>query len=247
MKMLPRKDFPISRRHFLRTSGVAGATIAAPLIIPARLLGADAPSSRIRVGHVGCGRIAQSHDMPGVARSGLAEVVAVCDLDSKRVASGKATIERLYRDKPAPQVDTYGDYRELIARKDIDAIVISTPDHWHAEIALAAIKAGKDVYLQKPMTMTHEEGVILRDSIVKSGRVFQLGSQQRSWGPNEQFRKACELVRSGRVGQLKQVEIGLPTDPTKSDDPEQTIPANLNYDMWLGPTPKVYYSEQGVH
>jgi myo-inositol 2-dehydrogenase/D-chiro-inositol 1-dehydrogenase len=97
------------------------------------------------------------------------------------------------------------------------------------------------------MTMTIEEGVLLRSAIVKSGRIFQLGSQQRSWGPNEQFRKACEFVRSGRVGQLKQVEIGLPTDPTKPDDLEQPIPANLNYDAWLGPTTKVYYTEQRVH
>jgi predicted dehydrogenase len=135
----------------------------------------------------------------------------------------------------------------LLARPDIDAVTISTPDHWHAEIALAAIKAGKDVYLQKPMTMTHEEGVLLRDVVVKSGRIFQLGSQQRSWGPNEQFRKGCEFVRSGRVGQLQAVEIGLPTDPTKPDDPEQPVPPHLNYDMWLGPTPMVYYTEQRVH
>jgi len=185
----------------------------------------------------------------GVAHSGLADVLAVCDLDSKRTVSGKATVERLFREKqaPAPKIDIYGDYRELLARRDIDAVVISTPDHWHAEIALAAVRAGKDLYLQKPMTMTHEESVLLRDAVVKSGRIFQLGSQQRSWGPNEQFRKACEFVRSGRVGQLKQVEIGLPTDPTKPDDPEQAVPANLNYDRWLGPTPQVYYTEQRVH
>lgn len=238
----------LSRREFLHTTAVAAAAVTSPLIIPARLLGADAPSNRIRVGHIGCGRIAQSHDMPGVARSGLAEVVAVCDLDTKRIASGKATIAKLYQGQaPTPKVDTYGDYRELLTRKDIDAVVISTPDHWHAEIALAAIKAGKDVYLQKPMTMTHEEGVLLREAIVKSGRIFQLGSQQRSWGPNEQFRKACEFVRSGRVGQLKAVEIGLPTDPTKADDPEQPVPTNLNYDMWLGSTLEVYYTEQRVH
>jgi len=245
---LPQKTSRgISRRHFLRTTAMTGAAVTAPLIIPTRLLGADAPSTRIHVGHVGCGRIAQSHDMPGVARSGLAEVVAVCDVDAKRAASGKATIKRLYGETPAPKVDAYGDYRELIARKDIDAVVISTPDHWHAEIALAAVKAGKDVYLQKPMTMTHEEGVMLRDAVVKSGRIFQLGSQQRSWGPDEQFRKAGEFVRSGRVGQLKEVEIGLPTDPTQPDDPEQPLPANLNYDMWLGPTPNIYYTEQRVH
>jgi hypothetical protein len=239
----------LTRREFLHATSIAAAAAIAPMIIPARLLGADAPSNRIRVGHIGCGRIAQSHDMPGVARSGLAEVVAVCDLDSKRIASGQATIEKLFQGNsaPSPKVDTYGDYRELLARKDVDAIVISTPDHWHAQLALAAILAGKDVYLQKPMTMTHEEGVLLRDAVVKSGRIFQLGSQQRSWGPNEQFRKACEFVRSGRVGQLQRVEIGLPTDPTAPDDPEQPVPPNLNYEMWLGPTPKVYYTEQRVH
>jgi myo-inositol 2-dehydrogenase/D-chiro-inositol 1-dehydrogenase len=239
----------LSRRKFLRTTTVAAAAVASPLIIPVRLLGADAPSNRIRVGHIGCGRIAQGHDMPGVVRSGLAEVVAVCDVDTKRQASGKAAVERLSQRSgtPAPKVDVYGDYRELLARSDIDAVVISTPDHWHAEPALAAIRAGKDVYLQKPMTMTHEESVLLRDAVVKSGRIFQLGSQQRSWGPNEQFRKACEFVRSGRVGQLQRVEIGLPTDPTAPDDSEQPVPANLDYDMWLGPTPKVYYTEQRVH
>lgn len=235
-----------SRREFLRTTALV---VSAPLILPSRLRGADAPSNRIRVGHIGCGRIAQGHDMPGVARSGLAEVVAVCDLDSKRQASGKATVEQLFQGSnvPAPKIEMYGDYRELLARADIDAVVISTPDHWHAQLALAAIKAGKDVYLQKPMTMTHEESVLLRDAVVKSGRIFQLGSQQRSWGPNEQFRKACEFVRSGRVGQLKQVEIGLPTDPTAPDEGEQPVPPNLNYDMWLGPTPDVYYTEQRVH
>jgi predicted dehydrogenase len=238
-----------SRRDFVRKIAIATGAIAFPLIAPSRLFGADAPSNRIRVGHIGCGRIAQSHDMVGVARSGLADSLAVCDVDSRRAVSGKAAIERLYRERtePLPKVDVYADYHELLARKDIDAVTISTPDHWHAEIALAAIKAGKDVYLQKPMTMTHAEGVLLRDAIVKSDRIFQLGSQQRSWGPNEQFRKACEFVRSGRVGRLKQVEIGLPTDPTAPDDPEQPVPSNLNYDMWLGPTPKVYYTEQRVH
>lgn len=246
-KPVTRSSF--SRREFIRKTTVATAALGAPLIIPARLRGTDAPSNRIRVGHIGCGRISQSHDMLGVARSGLAEVVAVCDLDAHRRASGQATIQRLFQrsDAPAPQVELYGDYRELLSRKDIDAVVISTPDHWHAEIALAAIKTAKDVYLQKPMTMTHEESVLLRDAAVKSGCIFQLGSQQRSWGPNEQFRKACEFVRSGRVGQLHQVEIGLPTDPTARDNPAQPVPTNLNYEMWLGPTPLVYYTEQRVH
>ncbi|HVZ21462.1 MAG TPA: Gfo/Idh/MocA family oxidoreductase, partial [Vicinamibacterales bacterium] len=222
----------------------------APLIVPSRLLGGpEAPGNRIRVGHIGCGRIARVHDMPGVFKSGLADIVAVCDLDSIRLQGGRELVEKFYHEagRTPPPVATFGDYHELIAQQDIDAVVVSLPDHQHAQVALTAIRGGKDVYLQKPMTMTHAEGVLLRDEVGKSGRVLQVGSQQRSWGPNEQFRRGCEFVRSGRVGRLRRVEIGLPTDPTKPDDPEQPVPPNLNYDLWLGPTPEVYYTEQRVH
>ena len=244
-----QKPGSITRREFVQKGAVAAAVISTPLIIPSRLLGANAPSNRIRIGHIGAGRIAQTHDMPGVAGADLADVMAVCDLDSRRAESGKARIARLYANKagPRPTVTTYGDYREMLARPDIDAVTISTPDHWHAQLALTALYAGKDVYLQKPMTMTHAEGVLLRDTVAKTGRILQVGSQQRSWGPNEQFRKAVEFVRSGRVGNLRRVEIGLPTDPTKPDDPQMPVPSNLNYDTWLGPTADVYYTEQRVH
>jgi hypothetical protein len=126
-------------------------------------------------------------------------------------------------------------------------VVLSIPDHQHAEVAIHALLAGKDVYLQKPFTMTHAESVLLKMEVAKSGRILQVGSQQRSWGPHEQFRQACEFVRSGRVGRLNRVEIGLPTDPTKPDDAPMPVPANLNYDLWLGPTPSVEYTEQRVH
>lgn len=239
----------ISRRTFIQRTGVTAAVVAAPMIIPARLLGANAPSNRVRVGHIGAGRIAQGHDMVGVAGSDLADVLAVADLDSRRAASGKTRVERLFaaRNAPPQKIDVYTDYKQLLARPDIDAVTISLPDHQHAEVALRALRAGKDVYLQKPFTMTHAEGVMLRDAVAKSGRILQVGSQQRSWGPNEQFRKAVEFVRSGRVGQLRRVEIGLPIDPTAPDEPQQPVPANLNYDMWLGPTPEVFYTEQRVH
>jgi len=239
----------ISRRTFIQRTGATAAAVAAPMIIPARLLGANAPSNRVRVGHIGAGRIAQGHDMVGVAGSDLADVLAVADLDSRRAASGKTRVERLFaaRNAPPQKIDVYTDYKQLLARSDIDAVTISLPDHQHAEVALRALRAGKDVYLQKPFTMTHAEGVMLRDAVAKSGRILQVGSQQRSWGPNEQFRKAVEFVRSGRVGQLRRVEIGLPIDPTAPDEPQQPVPANLNYDMWLGPTPEVFYTEQRVH
>jgi predicted dehydrogenase len=239
----------ISRRAFIQRTGVTAAAVAAPMIIPARLLGANAPSNRVRVGHIGAGRIAQGHDMVGVAGSDLADVLAVADLDSRRAASGKSRVERLFaaRNAPPQKIDVYTDYKQLLARSDIDAVTVSLPDHQHAEVALRALRAGKDVYLQKPFTMTHAEGVMLRDAVAKSGRILQVGSQQRSWGPNEQFRKAVEFVRSGRIGQLQRVEIGLPIDPTAPDQPQQPVPANLDYDMWLGPTPEVFYTEQRVH
>jgi len=240
---------PVSRRDFVRTLAGTAALFSGPLLVPSRLLGADAPSGRVRVGHIGCGRIARVHDMPGVFKSGLADTVAVCDLDTRRVAAGRKLIEKFYRDagRTAPEIATYGDYHELLARSDIDAVVLSLPDHQHAQVAITALRAGKDVYLQKPFTMTHAEGVLLRAEVARTGRILQVGSQQRSWGPDEQFRKGCEFVRSGRLGRLTHVEIGLPTDPTAPDDPAMPVPENLNYDLWLGPTPEAYYTEQRVH
>jgi myo-inositol 2-dehydrogenase/D-chiro-inositol 1-dehydrogenase len=248
--MSPRHVGSRSRREFLRTAvGAALAASAAPLILPSRLLGADAPSKRLRVGQVGCGRIARGHDMPGVFKSGLADYVAVCDVDGLRLAAGKELVEKFYRDdgRTAPSVATFRDYRQLLEQANVDAVVISLPDHWHAEVALAAVRRGKHVYLQKPFTMTYAEGVLLERAVARSGTVMQIGSQQRSWGPDEQFRKACECVRSGRVGRLQRVEIGLPTDPTAPDNPEQPIPAHLDYEQWLGPTSDAYYTEQRVH
>jgi predicted dehydrogenase len=230
----------ISRRHLLKT---AAAGAVAPLFVPARAFGAN---DRITVGQIGLGRIAQSHDMPGVIKSEMADFVAVCDVDSRRMADGVKIVEKSYTDRglSAPRIRTFDNYRELLGRRDIDAVVISTPDHWHAEIALAAVNAGKDVYLQKPFTMTHAEGVLLRDAVKRTGRILQIGSQQRSW---EQFRRAAELIRSGRIGNVQRVEIGLPTDPTAENAPPQAIPENLDFNQWLGPTPFAYYTEMRVH
>jgi predicted dehydrogenase len=237
----------LTRRQYCQRMALGAATLAAPLILPRRLLGGpSAPGNRIRVGQIGCGRIARTHDIIGVYYSGVADYVALCDVDSKRAAETRTLVEKLYTDdgKTPPKIALHGNYRELLARKDIDAVVISTPDHWHAEPAIAAVLAGKDVYLQKPMTMTLAEGILLRDVVKKTGRILQIGSQQRSM---KQFRAACSLVRSGRVGRLTHVEIGLPIDPTAPDKPEQPIPDNLDYVQWLGPVADVYYTEQRVH
>ena len=141
-------------------------------------------------------------------------------------------------------VTGYHNYHELLANKDIDAVVISTPDHQHAIVATSAVRAGKDVYLQKPASLTIAEGRLLSNAVQASGRILQIGSQQRS---TVQFRYAAELVRNGRIGELKHVEIGLPGDPSGRDATPMPVPTNLNYDAWLGSTPEVYYTEMRVH
>jgi len=236
-----------TRRTFLKTSA---ALAGFPAIVPSSVFGQNAPSNRINVGAIGVGRISRAHDLPGIWQHDIARIMAVCDLDSKRVELGKQLINSHYAEKggkPYDGVTGYSSHHELLANKDIDAVVISTPDHQHALCAAAAVRAGKDVYLQKPASLTIAEGRFLSDVVQKSGRIFQIGSQQRSLSPWKQFHRTCELVRNGRIGQLKHVEIGLPGDPSGPDAPEMTVPKNLNYDAWLGSTPEVYYTEMRVH
>jgi predicted dehydrogenase len=220
-----------------------------PSIVPSSVLGATSPGNRINVGAIGTGRISRTHDLPGIWKHPQARVIAVCDLDSKRLEEAKTLVNGQYAKqtgKPSDGVMGYVNYRDLLANKDIDAVVISTPDHWHALIAIHAVEAGKDVYLQKPASLTIAEGRALSDAVHKSGRIFQIGSQQRSW-PQGQFRRAVELVRNGRIGELKTVEVGLPGDPAGQEEPTMPVPRNLNYEAWLGSTPLVPYTENRVH
>lgn len=138
----------------------------------------------------------------------------------------------------------YGDHQEMLLNKDIDAVLISTPDHSHAFLGIHAVEAGKDVYLQKPASLTIAEGRALSNAVHRNGKILQIGSQQRS---SPQFRYAAELVRNGRIGALKEVFIGLPSDPGGEVEPEMPIPKTLNYDAWLGSTPYSYYTEKRVH
>jgi len=242
----------MKRRNFIKSSllGTTG-TIAIPAIVPASVFGNNRPSNRILVGQIGCGRIARDHDLPETMKYDHALVTAVCDVDSIRVEKGKTHVDEVYRrlhDKENPvEVKMYSDYRELLIDPEIDAVIISTPDHWHAQIAMEAALAGKDIYLQKPNSLTIKEGRQLSNVINSTGRILQIGSQQRSINPWPQFKRACELVRNGRIGQITNVEIGLPGDPGGSEEPEMAIPENLDYDMWLGSTPEVYYTEKRVH
>jgi predicted dehydrogenase len=242
----------VSRRAALAAAGRGiGATsvLAAgfPAIVPAAVLGPSAPSKRINVGAIGTGRISRVHDMPGVWKYDHARIVAVCDLDRKRMEDAKVLVNGYYSSKtgkPHDGVAAYQDYEELLASRDVDAVLVSTPDHWHARIAIAAVEAGKDVYLQKPSSLTIAEGRALSNAVHRTGRIFQIGSQQRSAA---QFRYAAELVRNGRIGQLRTVLVGLPGDPAGEDQPEMPVPATLDYEKWLGSTPYVYYTEKRVH
>lgn len=234
-----------SRRTFLGAAFAAGF----PTIVPSTVFGQSAPSNRIQVAQIGCGRIARASEFPGVLRhSDIARYIAVCDLDTVRAAGARQLIESYYASKIGKDgytgVKIYSDYREMLQDKSIDAVCISTPDHWHAQPAMEAVIAGKDVYLQKPASLTIAEGRQMADTVKHTGRILQLGSQQRS---ELQFRLACELVRNGRIGKLKEVFIGLPVDPAGGSDRPMPVPSNLNYDAWLGSTALVPYTEDRVH
>jgi len=239
----------MKRRDFIRnTSAAAAGSMIIPVIIPSSVLGKNAPSNRFNIGQIGCGRIARSHDMAETLKYDQARLIAVCDVDSNRMKDGKKLAEEYYANKTgnsnAVNVKMYEDFHDMLANPDIDAVIISTPDHWHAQPAIEAALAGKDIYLQKPTSLTIQEGRLLSDIVTKQGVILQVGTQQRSM---PQFRIAAELVRNGRIGKLHTVKVGLPGDPSGPEANEMPVPANLNYDMWLGSTPEVPYTEIGVH
>ncbi|HEX8521114.1 MAG TPA: Gfo/Idh/MocA family oxidoreductase [Tepidisphaeraceae bacterium] len=249
----------LSRRAFVKSSLIAGSMMAFPAIISCRSMGGTqgkvattrrrSPNERINVAQIGCGRIARDMDIAGVMKHpDLARIVAVCDLDSVRLNDARELVERGYAkalgQEQAGSVKTYRNYREMLKDPSIDAVAISTPDHWHALPAIEAALAGKDVYLQKPASLTIAEGRHMADVIKRTGRIFQMGSQQRS---DDHWRYACELVRNGYIGKIKTIKIGLPGDPAGGKRDEQPVPQNLDYDMWLGQTPLVYYTEDRVH
>jgi predicted dehydrogenase len=249
MPSKPGQNAPqLSRRQCIKGAVAAGAAVIGfPTIVPSTVFGQSAPSNLIQVAQIGCGRIARASEFPGILKNQkVARYVAVCDLDSVRVADGKQLLEWSYAKRLGRKVaiKTYGDYREMLQDKSIDAVCISTPDHWHALPAMEAALAGKDIYLQKPASLTIREGRQMVIAVTTSKRIFQQGSQQRS---EKQFVRACELVRNGVIGKVKEVYIGLPVDPPGGRTEEMPVPKNLNYEMWLGSTPLVYYTEDRVH
>lgn len=238
-----------TRRDVLRYSAAA---VFLPTLISKTLLGQASPSNTLRVAAIGVGRMGRG-DIFSILDRGLddsvaARVVAVCDVDSNRADRAKADIQKRYAERlpngAKANIDTYSNFRELLERDDIDAVTISTPDHQHAICAALAARAGKHVYLQKPMTYSIAEGRALVTAVRESGVVLQVGSQQRS---NDRFRKACELVRNGALGGLKRVHVFLPPDHGQAATATGEAPKNLDYNAWSGGTEPVPYAELGVH
>ncbi len=209
------------------------------------------PNSRLNIGFIGCG-IQSRGLLGGFLGKSETQTVAVCDVDTTRRENHKKTVEDFYA--KATNADgykgcaVYEDFRELLARKDIDAVVIATPDHWHAIIGIAAAAAGKDIYCEKPLTDTIHEAREMVNAVRKHGRVFQTGSMQRS---SREFRIACELVRNGAIGKISRVETGFGGPGKPCDLPGQEAEPGLNWDMWLGPAPMRDYNEilspRGIH
>jgi predicted dehydrogenase len=240
-----------TRRSFLKSSvgSSLGLAVAPNIITRFSLFGGDSPSQRIQVAQVGCGRMGRE-DMAGVLQNNTARVVAVCDLDSRRLAAGAGVARDFYKAKGETKtaIKSSADYRELLSDKTIDALVVSTPDHWHALVAIEAALAGKHLYVQKPLTYDVAESIALRKAVLARKIVLQTGSQQRSVHPFDAFRPASEAVRAGRIGKLKTVKIGIGLDKPRGKKPApMPVPENLNYDRWLGSAPEQPYMEARVH
>ena len=222
----------ITRRKFLTT---AAAAAAAPYFVPAASLGADgraAPSERIGVAIVGVGSRGGGHLNTMLGFAG-AQVLATCDANKPKADAGAKRADARYGAK-AGGCASYSDFRECLARKDVDAIFIASPENWHALMAAAAVRAGKDVYCEKALSLTVREGRQLCKAVRRYGRVLQVGTQQRS---DRRFRQAAELVRNGYLGKLQRVQVGVPGGRALPNAKETPVPAGLDYEMWLGPAP----------
>ena len=247
---------PVSRRDFLRRSTfIAGVALAAPSLIPASVLGRDgatAPSERINMGFIGLGGQGSGHLLGGawtyvpggyVARHDV-QVLAVCDVRKERRDHAHARCNQIYAEKLGQPsyngVQAYNDFREVLARPDIEAVLLALPYHWAAPMAIRAARAGKDVYCEKPIAITVQQGRTLVETCKRYGRIYQAGTQQRSEYAGK-FRLACELVRNGRIGQLKEVyayrQPGAFYPTQWTSDNSQPVPAGFDWDLWLGPLP----------
>jgi len=226
-----RGEHEISRRWFL---GGAGAALMLPHVVSASARGADdrvAPNDRITVGIIGCGCMGRGH-VQRMATSAEAQVLAVCDVDRLRVENAKVTVDQSQNQSTAGGCSVYNDYQELLSRDDVDAVVVVTPDHWHSPISIHAAQAGKDVYCEKPVSVTVSEGRQMVETVQRYGRVFQNGSQYRT---NPTIRRACEFVRAGGLGKVKAVFTIWRSDPSAAYLAAEPTPEGLDWDRWVGP------------
>ncbi|HUT32929.1 MAG TPA: Gfo/Idh/MocA family oxidoreductase [Planctomycetota bacterium] len=231
---------PVTRRHFLQRSAATVGALTLPAIIPSSTLardGAAAPSERVVLGCIGLG-IQGMGNMRTFRGNREVQVVAVCDVHENQRSQGKHSNDEFYGNKDCA---AYRDFRELMARKDIDAVQITAPDHWHPLMALEAVRQGKHMYCEKPIGWSVRAAQALRKAVKESKVVFQFGTQQRSGG---NFRRACELVRNGKIGQLKTILVGVPGSWTCLKQPTEPVPKELDYDLWLGPAPMAPYCYQ---
>ena len=230
-----RKEGQTTRRDFLKGAvAAAGSTVVLPALVPASVFGAGAPSNRIVMGAIGVGSQGTG-DMRGFLGKREVRMVAVCDVDKSNRDRAKHIVDERYGNSDCA---AYLDFRELIGRGDLDAVLLAMPDHWHAIPAIEAARAGLDIHGQKPLARSIREGRAICDAVHRYGRVWQTGSQQRS---DYKFRRACELVRNGRIGKILKIEVGLPTGGGTDVKPVMPVPEGLDWDFWLGPAPSVPY------
>lgn len=238
------KTHHVNRRQFLKSTALA----AVPFMISSKALGAGnsiAASNRITLGCIGVGWMGTSN-LGDFLKEKDCQVVAICDIDQNHLQESVHRVNNHYGNQDCVG---YHDFRELLARDDIDAVSIATPDHWHSIPAIEAAKAGKDIYSEKPLSHTLAEGRAMCDAVKRFGRIWQTGSWQRS---QSNFRFACELVRNGRIGKVHTVEVGLPSGHTDFAGTGDQVamappPAELDYDFWLGPAPYEPYTPARVH
>ncbi len=229
----PADKSDISRRGFFTA---AASAIAAPYVVPFSVLGANSPSKRITVGILGMGSRGNSHAR-GFSSLQNAEVLAVCD---PYRSFGEKARNYLNSQSGNSNCKAYQDFREILERDDIDTITIASPENWHAIQTIMAVSRKKDVYCEKAISLTVKEGIAMCDAVRRHGRILQVGTQQRS---DQRFRFACELARNGYLGKIKEVRVGVPGGRALPISVPKTPPADLDYDLWLGPAPQTPYND----
>lgn len=232
----------MKRRQFLRSGALAAVGLT---ILPRHVLGGTAfvaPSDQINLGVIGCGAQARWTLAPEFARR--VNVIAASDCESRQLNALQQVVEeetKKAKGQAYKGFKQYADYRELLQRKDIDGVIIATPDHWHAIQTIEACRAGKDVYVEKPMSHSIEEGRLMADAVAKYNRVLQVGNMQRSW---RNFRHACELVRNGYIGDIKEIKVSVGPPPVAFNLPAEPVPSTLDWEMWIGPAPMNHYNSE---